>query len=155
MAIFRYFPSDSLSLSQSDAGSALSLSCKHTQPAGSTVLVLRMAQRKWKETKQEPGTAGTGNMLGCCLISFHFLLVILSSSTVQSWPKKVVLGCVMSPLRQQAESRNLGQTFSATLYCSCESCWRAYVAFSQPPPDYQSSLISQPGTSHFVQQFER
>ena len=41
-----------------------------------------MAQRKWKETKQEPGTAGTGNMLGCCLISFHFLLVILSTSTV-------------------------------------------------------------------------
>ena len=32
----------------------------------STVLVLRMANRIWKETKQQPGTAGPGNMLGCC-----------------------------------------------------------------------------------------
>ena len=47
-----------------------------------TVLVLRMANRIWKETKQEPGTAGPGNKLGYCLISFHFLWVILSTSTV-------------------------------------------------------------------------
>ena len=32
-----------------------------------------MAHRKWKEAKQLPGTAGPGNMLGCCLIFFHFL----------------------------------------------------------------------------------
>ena len=31
-----------------------------------------MAHRKGKEAKQLPGTAGPGNMLGCCLISFHF-----------------------------------------------------------------------------------
>ena len=31
-----------------------------------------MAHRKWKETRQLPGTAGPGTMLGCCLISFHF-----------------------------------------------------------------------------------
>ena len=30
-----------------------------------------MAHRKWKETKQEPGTAGPGNMLGCCLLSLR------------------------------------------------------------------------------------
>ena len=48
-----------------------------------TVLVLRMAHRMWKETKQEPGTAGPGNMLCCCLIYFHFLWAILSTSTVQ------------------------------------------------------------------------
>ena len=30
-----------------------------------TVLVLRMAHRIWKETKQEPGPAGPDNMLGC------------------------------------------------------------------------------------------
>ena len=35
-----------------------------------------MAHRKWKEIKQQPGTAGPGNMLGCCLLSFHFLWVI-------------------------------------------------------------------------------
>ena len=43
---------------------------------------LRTAHRKWKETKQQPRTAGPGNMLGCCLVSFHFLLTILSTSTV-------------------------------------------------------------------------
>ena len=42
----------------------------------------RMAHRKWKETKQEPGTAGPGNMLGCCLVSFHFLWGKLSTLTV-------------------------------------------------------------------------
>ena len=41
-----------------------------------------MAHLIWKETKQQPGTAGPGNMLGCCLTSFHFLLAILSASTV-------------------------------------------------------------------------
>ena len=42
----------------------------------------RMAHRKLKETKQQLGTARPGNMLGCCLVSFHFLWVILSTSTV-------------------------------------------------------------------------
>ena len=37
----------------------------------------------------------------------------LLGSRLQSWSKKCVLGCVNSPLRQQAESRNLGQTFLA------------------------------------------
>ena len=50
----------------------------------STVLVLRMAHRIWKETKQQPGTPGTGNMPGCCLVSFHFLWANLSTSTVVS-----------------------------------------------------------------------
>ena len=64
-----------------------------------TVLVLRMAHRKWKETKEQPGTAGPGNMLSCCLISFHFMWVILSTSTVLGWSKRWALGCVNDPLR--------------------------------------------------------
>ena len=48
----------------------------------STVRVDSLPNRKWKETKQEPGTAGTDNMLGCCLISFHFLRGKLSTRTV-------------------------------------------------------------------------
>ena len=35
-----------------------------------------MAHKKWKETKQQQGTAGTGNRLGCCLLPFHFLWAI-------------------------------------------------------------------------------
>ena len=46
-----------------------------------TVLVHRIANRIWKDTKHQPGTAGSGNMLGCCLIYFHFLWAILSTST--------------------------------------------------------------------------
>ena len=49
-----------------------------------TVLVLRMARRIWKTTKQEPGTAGPGNMLGCCLVALHFPWAILSTSTEHS-----------------------------------------------------------------------
>ena len=37
----------------------------------------RMAHRKWKETNLQPGTARAGNMLGCSLVSFHFLWDIL------------------------------------------------------------------------------
>ena len=46
--------------------------CMSKHSESYTVLVLWMAQRKWKDTKQQPGTAGPGNMLGCCLISLHY-----------------------------------------------------------------------------------
>ena len=36
----------------------------------------------WKEAKQQPGTAGPGNMLGCCLVSFHILWAILCPQAV-------------------------------------------------------------------------
>ena len=56
-----------------------------TFPFGIRVLYStgRMAHRKWKEAKQLPGTAGPGNMLGCSLISFHFLWAILCPQAVQ------------------------------------------------------------------------
>ena len=56
----------------------------------STVLVLRMANRTRKETKQEPGTAGPSNMLGYCLVSFHFLWAILSTSTLYIYCQNTV-----------------------------------------------------------------
>ena len=34
----------------------------------STVRVDSLPHRKWREIQQQPGTAGPGNMLGCCLI---------------------------------------------------------------------------------------
>ena len=37
---------------------------------------------KWKEIKQQPGTARPGNMLSCCLIYFHFRWGKLSTRTV-------------------------------------------------------------------------
>ena len=47
-----------------------------------------MAHRKWKETKQQSGTAGPGNMLGCCLINFHFLWAIHPIHDVQYSAKR-------------------------------------------------------------------
>ena len=41
-----------------------------------------MLHRKWKETKQQPGTAGPGNILGCCLVSLCFLCDIHSVHTL-------------------------------------------------------------------------
>ena len=47
-----------------------------------TVRVYSLPHRKWREIQQQPGTAGPGNMLGCCLIYFHFLFGKLSTRTV-------------------------------------------------------------------------
>ena len=38
--------------------------------------------QEMEKNKQQPGTAGPGNMLGSCLISFHFLWGKLSTRTV-------------------------------------------------------------------------
>ena len=48
----------------------------------STACGHRMAHRKGKETKLLPSTAGPGNMLGCCLNSFHFLWANLCPQAV-------------------------------------------------------------------------
>ena len=49
----------------------------------STACGHRMAHRKGKETKLLPSTAGPGNMLGCCLNSFHFLWANLCPQALQ------------------------------------------------------------------------
>ena len=49
-----------------------------------TVLVLRMAHRKWKEFKQQPSMLLGSAVPGGCLVSFYFLLAILSTTTVDS-----------------------------------------------------------------------
>ena len=46
-----------------------------------TVLVLRMAHRKWKETKQLPSMLPGPAVPGCCLVCFHIMWAILSTST--------------------------------------------------------------------------
>ena len=42
----------------------------------------RIAHRQWKETKKEPGAAGPGNRLVCCLVSFYYLWAILCQHAV-------------------------------------------------------------------------
>ena len=66
-----------------DGRSLSSFSLRRVRPRPcSTACGHRMAHRKWKETKQQPGTAGPGNMLGWCLVSFHFLWSILCPQAV-------------------------------------------------------------------------
>ena len=61
--------------------------------APSTVLVLRMADRNWKETKQQPSLLPSLAVSGCSLVSFHFLWAILCLQAVQKcsmfWPESV------------------------------------------------------------------
>ena len=47
------------------------------------------------------------------MVICHFAAVGRLAETLQSWPKKCVLGCAILLLCQQAESRNLGHTFFA------------------------------------------
>ena len=68
-------------------------------PAGGTytVLVLRMTHRKWRETKQQPIMLPGPAVPGGCLVSFHFLWAILSTSTVywlQVGSKKLETGLI-------------------------------------------------------------
>ena len=49
-----------------------------------------MAHGKWKEIKQQPGTARPGNMLGCCLLSFHFLWAIHPIEYFITFSKRLV-----------------------------------------------------------------
>ena len=68
---------------------------------------------------------------------------------LQSWPKKIVLGCVISPLCQQAESRNLGQTFLANSVDSPRKPLR------RRPREVMNDAGRKEGTSlsaHFVKQ---
>ena len=46
------------------------------------VRVDSLPHRKWKVNKQQPGTAGTGNTLGCCLVSLRFRFEIHSIHSV-------------------------------------------------------------------------
>ena len=52
------------------------------------VRVDSLPHRKWKEIKQQPGTAGPGNILGCCLVSFHLLFDIHSITLYRLVQKK-------------------------------------------------------------------
>ena len=53
-----------------------------TAPLSGTEWVEWMSHRKWRETKQQPGTAGPGNILGCCLVSLCFLYDIHSNGSI-------------------------------------------------------------------------
>ena len=72
-------------------------SVTHLPANPSTACGHRMAHRKWKENKLQPGTAGPSNMLGCSLISFHFRWAILCPQAVTFSLNIGGKGCVKPP----------------------------------------------------------
>ena len=52
-------------------------------------------QNGQQETKQQQGTAVTANILGCCLVSFHFLWAIL-------WPQPVAIYQPLSRVQKRS-----------------------------------------------------
>ena len=76
-----------------------------------------MAHRKWKEIKQQPGTAGPGNMLGCYLLSFHFLWAIHPIRPVNWQNGRAVTG---SPEPSQAAQNG---AYSNWLKYFCNTLW--------------------------------
>ena len=65
-----------------------------------TVLVLRMAHRKWKVFKQQPSMLPGPAVPGCCWISLHFLWGKLSTCTVY-WRKLLVRTAIKQQQQQQ------------------------------------------------------
>ena len=59
------------------------LATNWTDENTSTACGHRMAYRKWREIKLQPGTAVPGNMLGSCLVSFHILWANLCPQAVE------------------------------------------------------------------------
>ena len=47
---------------------------------------VRMSHRKWRESKQDPSRARSGNQPSCCLVSLHFPSDILSGRPVVNYP---------------------------------------------------------------------
>ena len=52
--------------------------------------VLPMSHRKQKVTKQQPGTAGPGYRLGCCLVSLRFLCDLHSIHSVVLFARIII-----------------------------------------------------------------
>ena len=63
----------------------------------STVFVLRMAHRKWKEIKQQPSLLPGPAVPGCSLVSFHFLWVILCPQAVDEIHKQALRPPCLAP----------------------------------------------------------
>ena len=66
-----------------------------------------MTHRIWKETKQEPGTAGPGNMPGCCLVSLHFLCYMVAALYIVQWFKEKAKTNFESKIREARSSTGI------------------------------------------------
>jgi len=84
-----------------------------------------MAHQKWKEAKQLPGTAGPGNMLGCCLI--------FSISCGPSTPSALYMSSSLSFSRRfpNKHLRGISPDFLSNIY-SLRTCTHRKGSGSRP-----------------------
>ena len=75
--------------------------------AKSTVLVLRIAHRKRKEIEQQPSMLLGTAVPGGCLVSFYFLLAILSTCTVVPTLLFDILGSDTPPMKFVSSPSNI------------------------------------------------
>ena len=103
----------------------------------------RSSPRPWLRPPAAPPGAGPAGRwargpppAGSCQSDCH----IETFEYIQSWPKKNDLGCVISPLCQQAESGNHGHTFFAHLCTGNDlTSWRILLSNSQAGPGRKST----------------
>ena len=119
----------------------------------STVLVL-------EETEQQPSMLPAPAVPGCCLVSFHFLSAILSTSTVVSYAESSFIYHTSSRIFE----------FSISHYSNLPPIFHAFRRELQPthgveyaflklhplPPDFQSKTIwsSQMWENNILSQFK-
>ena len=86
------------------------------------MLVLKMAHRKWKETKQQPNMLPGQAVPGSCLVSFHILWAILSTSTVLGFQVDNILppqSSLSPPHSEDAEDTEDARHVAAAHHVSC------------------------------------
>ena len=79
-----------------------------------------MAHKKWKEIKQQPSMLPVPAVPGSCLVSFHILWAILSTSTVQMMDWNAA-GVMLSLRRSSLDGEMINDTFISGERESCES----------------------------------
>ena len=86
-----------------------------------TVIVARMSNWKWRETKQQPSRARSGHQISCCLVSLHFLRDILATITVLFEPDLRETRVMAASGRAPGIHTIPAREYICTLYCTS---WR-------------------------------
>ena len=100
-----------------------------------TVRVDSLPNRKVREIQHQPGTAGPGNMLGCCLISFHFLWGKLSTCTVHG--NMVTYGLKWEQIELRCTPCHLHDIWYTVAQLSN---WLLLLTRKMPPPPMRCGL---------------
>ena len=95
----------------------------------------RMSHRKWRESKQQPSRARSGNQLSCCLVSLHFLCDILLGRPVVCWSVGQKAISPLISLKRRARSRMSELRIQFDLpplhYCELAMVWSKHLCITK------------------------